>query len=86
MRYHDQCSFPRKVCSAVAFLCLGSSFLLTAAAQESPKPPVPSSQRIEDRSTTLSFSLITLRWRGLTKRTPARPLHNSLSKMRLAIG
>ena len=44
MRYHDRCGFPRKVCSAIAFLCLGSSSLLTAAAQESPKPPAPSEQ------------------------------------------
>jgi hypothetical protein len=44
VRHHDRCSFPRKGCSAIAFLCLGSSSLLTAAAQESPKPPDPSEQ------------------------------------------
>ncbi len=44
MRSHDQCSAPRKVCSAVAFLFLGSSFLPTAAAQDSPKPPAPIEQ------------------------------------------
>ena len=44
MRFHDHCSSPRKVCSAVAFLFLGSSFLLTASAQDSPKPPAPSEQ------------------------------------------
>ena len=44
MRFHDHGSYPRNVCAAVAILFLGCSFLLTASAQDPPKPSAPSEQ------------------------------------------
>ena len=44
MRFHDHGSYPRNVCGAVAILFLGCSFLLTASAQDPPKPSAPREQ------------------------------------------
>jgi hypothetical protein len=44
MRFPGRSGLLRNVATSIAFLLLSCSFLLTAVAQDSPKPPAPSAQ------------------------------------------